>query len=141
MELLVVVAILGILGGVTGLFLMKYLPEYYLRAAANNLSQDIKFAQISALKSYRNYSVTFVAGTEQTYKVQDADAKDIKVVIIKNLNSEIRFEKIPTESVEFNSEGARIDNGDGLIKLKNSAGSIIETEVYRTGAVRVEKDN
>ena len=137
-ELLVVVAILSILGGITGLFLLKYLPEYHLRSAANNLSQDLKSAQINALKNYETYSVIFTAGTGQTYKIQDNDGNDIKTVDLKNYGSEIRFNSIPTEAIKFSSEGIRSDNGNGTIKLTNNAGSIIETQVYRTGAVSVE---
>ena len=137
-ELLVVVAILSILGGITGLFLLKYLPEYHLQSAANNLSQDLKFAQINALKNYETYSVIFSAGTDQTYKIQYNAGNDIKTVDIKNYGSNIRFNSIPTEAIKFSSEGIRSDNGNGIIKFINNAGSIITTEVYRTGAVRVE---
>jgi len=139
-ELLVVVAILGILGGLTGLFLLKYLPEYHLQSASNTLSQDLKSTQVNAVKRLQTWSVTFVAGSDQTYTITSPSGPT-KTVDLKNYGGEIRFQSIPANPanpIQFNAEGMRSSTGNATIALRNSRGTIITTEVLRTGAIRVK---
>lgn len=138
MELLVVVAILGILGGVTGLFLMKYLPEYHLRSATSALSQDLKSTQVNALRRLQTWSVTLVAGTDQTYTISSPSGT-FKTVDLKTYGGEIRFQSIPANPIQFNAEGIRSSTGNATIAMRNSRGTIITTEVLRTGAIRVTR--
>lgn len=138
MELLVVVAILGILGGVTGLFLMKYLPEYHLRSASGALSQDLKSAQVNALRQLQTWSVTLVAGTDHTYTISSPSGI-FKTVDLKNYGGGIRFQSVPANPIQFNAEGIRSSTGSAIVTMRNSRGTIITTEVLRTGAIRVTK--
>lgn len=140
-ELLVVVAILGILGGVTGLFLMKYLPEYHLRSATSALSQDLKSTQVNALRRLQTWSVNMVAGTDHTYTISGPSGT-FKTVDLKNYGGEIRFKSIPVSAanpIEFNGEGIRSSDGPVVIEIRNSRGTVITTEVLRTGAIRVTR--
>jgi prepilin-type N-terminal cleavage/methylation domain-containing protein len=136
-ELLVVVAIVGILGGVTGVFLIKYLPEYHLRAAANNLSQDLKFAQVNALKTLQTCNATFTAGTTQSYTISVPSGD--KTVDLKSYPHEIRFVAITGSPVQFNAEGLKIGLTNSTIEMRNSKGSVIKTDITRTGSIRVTR--
>ena len=139
-ELLVVVAVLAIMGGVTGAFLIKYLPEYHLRSAANNLSQDLKFAQVNALKRLETWSVNFTAGSTHTYTITRQPASTIvKTVDLKSLPHEIRFKTVPGSPVQFNAEGFKVGTANATIELQNSQGSVITTTIARTGSVRVTR--
>lgn len=138
-EVLVVAAIVAILGGITGIFLIKYLPEYHLRAAANNLTQDMKFAQVNALKTITTWSVTFTGGTVQTYSIIDSGGNNVKTVNLKSYPYEIRFKTIPGSNIEFNAEGYKVGTGNATVELKNQVGAVIKTEITRTGSIRVTR--
>ena len=139
-ELLVVVAIVAIMGGVTGLFLIKYLPEYHLRAAANNLSQDLKFAQVNALKRLETWSVNFTAGSSQTYTITRPPSSTlVKTVDLKGYPYKIRFGSIPGSAVQFNAEGFKEGVANATIEMQNNQGSVITTVITRTGSVRVTR--
>lgn len=136
-ELLVVVAILGILGGLTGMFLLKYMPTYHLQTAASTLSQDIKFAQINAIKKLQNWTVVANTGTH-TYSINDANGTSVKTINLQNYEGKIRFKSVTGSPITFNAEGFR-SSSTATIEIINSAGSVIKTEVLRTGAIRVTK--
>ncbi len=144
-ELLVVVAILGILGVVTGLFLIKYLPEHHLRSATSSLSQDLRQAQMGALRRLRPWSVDFDTGTH-AYQVRDSgpdsrlDSADDIIVKTANLmayDGTIRFEAGTGDRMKFNEDGSGA--ATVLVLMSNSRGTILTTEISRTGAIRVTK--
>ncbi len=143
-ELLVVVAILGILGGITGLFLMKYLPEHHLRSAASTLSQDLRQAQMGALKRLRPWVVNFNTGTH-AYQIIDfgpdrisggGDDIIVKTVSLASYDGTIRFEPGTDAQARFNEDG--MGAGSAQIVLSNSRGTTTTISVLRTGAIRVQ---
>ncbi len=143
-ELLVVVAILSILGGITGIFLLKYLPEYRLRSAVSTMSQDLRQAQMGALKRMRPWAFSVDTGAH-TYSVVDsgpdeslnatADNVTIKTINLTAYEDEIRF--AGANSTSFNADGMA-DNSVNIL-MTNSQGTIITTQVLRTGAIRVTR--
>ncbi|WP_459822362.1 GspH/FimT family protein [Desulfomicrobium salsuginis] len=142
-ELLVVVGILGVLGAVTGLFLLKYLPEYNLRAAANTLSQDLRTTQMNALKRFRPWAMDFDTGA-QSYSIIDSGADGnldtgddvpFKTVNLLAYGGSIRFGSGTSARVRFSAEG--MGSGNATVTLRNSAGTMLTTTVLRTGAIRV----
>ena len=50
---------------------------------------------------------------------------------------EIKF--ITDNKIEFNSEGYKEEATNALIEIKNSKGSIIKTEITRTGSIRAKR--
>ena len=143
-ELLVVVSILSILGGITGIFLIKYLPEYRLRSAVNTLSQDLRQAQMGALKRMRPWAFNVDTGTH-TYSIIDsgpdasltavADNINMKTVNLTAYDGGIRF--AGANSTSFNAEG--MADNSVTIRMTNSQGTVITTDILRTGAVRVTR--
>ena len=139
-ELLVVVAILAIMGGITGVFLMKYLPEYHLRSAAKNLSQDLKYTQVNALKRLETWSMDFTAGASHTYTITRPPASTlVKTIDLKNYPYEIRFKSFSGTPVQFTAEGFKIGNTNATIELQNRLGSVITISIARTGSVSVTR--
>lgn len=133
-ELLVVVAIIGIIGAVSGLFLIKYLPEYYLRSAASTLSQDLRQAQVNAIKRLQPWSVTMNA-TTQSYRIEGPGGNVFKTVNLSSYGGDIRFTAVPGGPVLFDAEGfATVGNAT----MRNSHGSLVTIRISRTGAVRVQ---
>lgn len=133
-ELLVVVAILGILGGTTGLFLMKYLPEHHLRSAASTLSQDLRQAQVNALKSLQPWSVIMSTAT-QSYRIEGPAGNVVKNVNLDSYGGSIQFTAIAGSPIQFNEEGFATT---GNATMKNNRGSVLTILISRTGAVRVQ---
>ena len=144
-EVLVVVGILGILGVVTSLFLIKYLPEYSLRGAANTLSQDIRTTQINALRGLRPWAIDFDTAAH-SYAIIDSgpdgnlDSGDditTRTVNLLGYDRSIRFGGGTGTRIRFSAEG--FASGTVTVNLRNSAGSVSTTTVIRTGAIRVTR--
>jgi prepilin-type N-terminal cleavage/methylation domain-containing protein len=133
-ELLVVVAILGILGGVTGLFLIKYLPEHHLRSAASTLSQDLRQAQVGAIRRLETWSVTMNTAT-QSYSIEGPIGTVVKTVNLSSYDGEIRFTAVSGSPIQFSEEGF---STSGNATMRNSRGSLLTIQVLRTGVVRVQ---
>lgn len=137
-ELLVVVAILAIMGGVTGLFLIKYLPEYHLRAAANNFSQDLKYTQVNALKTLKMWKIEFDE-PNNSYIIKNGESVTIKTVDLRSYPHQIRFATSPPAEIKFNAEGFKEGIENATVQIKNSQNSIIKTTITRAGSVRVTR--
>jgi len=133
-ELLVVVGIIGILGVMSGLFLLKYLPEYYLRSAASALSQDLRQTQVNAIKRLQTWSVS-LDGATQAYRIIDASGNTFKTVNLSTYGGEIRFAAVGGSPIQFGPEGFATA---GNATIRNNRGSQITILILRTGAVRVQ---
>ena len=133
-ELLVVVAIIGIIGAVSGLFLLKYLPEYHLRAAATTLSQDLRQAQVGAIRRLEPWSVTMNTAT-QSYRIEGPIGTVIKTVNLSSYDGDIQFTAVSGSPIQFNEEGFATS---GNATMRNSRGSLLTIQVLRTGVVRVQ---
>ena len=133
-ELLVVVAIIGILGMISGLFLIKYLPEYHLRSAASTLHQDLRQAQVNAIKRLQPWSVTMSVAT-QSYQIEGPTGNVVKTVDLSSYGGGIRFTAIAGSPIDFDVEGFATA---GNATMTNSRGSLITIQTLRTGAVRVQ---
>ena len=137
-ELLVVVAILAIMGGMTGVFLIKYLPEYHLRSAANNLSQDLKYTQVNALKTLTEWTIEFDEANH-SYSIKDNSANTVKSVDLKSYPYEIRFTTPSIPDIIFTAEGFKKGVTNATFQIKNRQNSIITATITRTGSVRVTR--
>ena len=137
-ELLVVVAILAIMGGITGVFLIKYLPEYHLRAAGNNLSQDLKYTQVNALKTIKVWKIEFDEPND-SYIIKDGSSNTVKTVDLKIYPYQIRYADSPPAKIEFNAEGFKEGVTNDTVQIKNSQNSIIKTTITRAGSIRVTR--
>lgn len=62
-EVLMVMAIIGIIAGATGLHLAKYAPTYELRSNARTFYSEIQNAKISAIRSGRSWGIVCNQGT------------------------------------------------------------------------------
>lgn len=151
-ELLVVVAILGILGGITGLFLMKYLPEYHLRSAVSGITQNTRLAQSNALKGIRPWYIEFFVATN-AYGVYDSgpdrdvgtgDDVSMKRIELSSFGNGIQFDSGASgETVLTGMDSSRIifsPEGTipkpGAVRVANSKNTTYKIDFLRTGTVR-----
>ncbi|MGV8079025.1 MAG: GspH/FimT family protein [Syntrophales bacterium] len=66
-ELLIIIAIIGILAVISGYSWQRYVTNANLRAAAREIATDFSWAKENALKENRNYTITFdVSGNQYT---------------------------------------------------------------------------
>ena len=131
-EVLVVAAIISIIGGISGLFLLKYLPEYHLRSAASALSQDIRQTQIGALRSIRTWNLTFDVPNNR-YIITDSGTGIIKTVNLSSFGDRITL--VAANSTSFTAEGTT--QNQASIVISNSLGKTMQTDILLSGTVRV----
>jgi prepilin-type N-terminal cleavage/methylation domain-containing protein len=74
-EVLVVMAIIGIVAGVTGLHLAKYAPTYELRSNARTFYSEMQNAKISAIRSGNSWGIVCNQGTS-TCVIYSSDGAD-----------------------------------------------------------------
>lgn len=73
-ELMIVIAIVGILAGVTGIALNSQMPKYRLKGDARSIASSLMLARMKATASGVQYAVEFNlgAGPPQTYRLRIA---------------------------------------------------------------------
>ena len=74
-EVLVVIAIIGIMAGITGLHLAKYGPTYELRANARTFYTEMQHAKINAIRTGRSWGMVCDQGTA-TCVIYSSDGAD-----------------------------------------------------------------
>ncbi len=74
-EVLVVIAIIGIMAGVTGLHLAKYAPTYELRANARTFYSEMQHAKINAIRTGRSWGMVCDQGAATCF-IYSSDGAD-----------------------------------------------------------------
>lgn len=137
-ELLIVVAIGGLLGGVGILALENQMPKYHLNRATNQIAWDIMASRREAIRDRSRVKLYFA--NDHEYRIcYDADGDDT----VTNCEGNGQFKDIQTKSrdVTFSAtyDPLFLPRGiitNGTIRLTNSAGTK-EVVVAITGRVRV----
>lgn len=154
-ELLVVVAILGIIGAISGLFLLKYLPDYRLRSAVNELAQTARLTQSNALKGITPWYIEFSVAT-QSYAMYDSGADGsigtaddilVKNTAFSNYDSGVKLGSGPTgeaiitglstSRAIYTVEGTVLSGG--AVRLSNNKDTTYRITFLRTGSIRSSK--
>ncbi|MCK4545844.1 MAG: GspH/FimT family pseudopilin [Candidatus Eisenbacteria sp.] len=74
-ELMVVIAMIGVLLGCSFVSLRHGMPGHGLRAASTDLASELRLSRQKAITENNNYTVTFDTGT-QSYSIWDDDGSD-----------------------------------------------------------------
>lgn len=150
-ELMIVVAIIGILAAITTPLLLSQLPNYRLKGTARTISSTLQYAKMSAASTGKEYRVQFLLdASPQRYQLQQGNLfsgsdswTDVRV-----------FQKIPNQvlidhgtdykgshtsgksTIAFNPTGTASSGG---IYLENSKGNRCSVKVSSsTGRIRTE---
>ena len=75
MELMIAIAIIGILAGVSAIMVLSRLPEYKLSSAVSELEGNLQWARLRAIKANSEYRVVFDENNE-TYQIFSDDGGD-----------------------------------------------------------------
>jgi prepilin-type N-terminal cleavage/methylation domain-containing protein len=125
-EIVIVIAVLGLLAAVGVPSYLRYVPKYRLRSAARDLYSNLNLAKMAAIKTNQKSRVNYRVNPDQ-YTVSLLK----KTVILKDYGSGVKFEgpnkkTFAVDTITFNSRGT---SNSGYAYLSNSG----NTDYYRVG--------
>ena len=129
-ELLILLAIIAILAGMSGVALMKWIPQANLKRAARTIVSMCQDARIEAIK--RNESTKFNCDKDNNIcivRLQDD-------TIFRQFNLSVLESNVQLEgsfNTVFNSRGRSINGGN--IPIQNNAGKILTVTVRTSGSI------
>ena len=145
-ELMVVIAIIGIMGSVAVVNLQRYTNNTNLRNMARDIASDFQRCKARAISESREYQVSFTTGTNGSYTIS-APATTLAAVSTTKLSTnyggglQIVFEGTcngyggtSANVVTFQTRGT---SKNGCVKLTNSIGSTATVTTNITGKAYV----
>ena len=149
-ELLIVIAIMGIIAAVTIPGYLAFIPNYRLRAAAEELQGDIQFAKIRAIKLGVVVSIRVNTATD-TYTMfvdNGAGANTGNGALDGDEGAPIKTATMPSgiditgvtftnNAVQFNSRGLPFNWNDGEVSIRNERGRTTAVSVDEAGSVDI----
>ncbi|MEN6487629.1 MAG: GspH/FimT family pseudopilin [Smithella sp.] len=79
-ELIIVIAIIGILASISSFAWQRHVDNTNLRTAANDVISDFQNCKIKATSENRNYQISFITGTNSSYTIS-APATDTHAAV------------------------------------------------------------
>lgn len=132
-EVLVVVAIIGILAGISGTALMKWLPEANLKRAARTIVSMCQYARVEAIKRNERMNVICNSATNICMVQFDTNGTVHRQFDLSNLGSGVRL--TDTFDVTFTGRGrVAIPPGDSATIINNAARTLTVT-VRTSGSI------
>ena len=157
LELLITIAILGIITGVAFPVFSTWLPNYRLKNAAVELFLNIKMAKAMAIKSNCSYRVVFEDGS---YSIQGIDGKVERIVYFSiydpngsigygcgkaTKNATVSEGPIPSDFISYVSNRATFNSrymgSAGYVYLANKKGTAYAVGTWSSGNVLLKKWN
>ena len=136
-ELLIVLAIIGILVGVSIPVYRQFQPTIQLNGAVRTLVTDLRYAQQIAVTEQINHCFQLFL-TEKKYQiVQCGQTQPLLEVVLPN-EIESLSANFTDDKVEFNPYGAVKESG--TIILENTKNQTKTIEVRPSGFVKIKKD-
>lgn len=130
-EVIIVVAIIGILAAIATPQFLVWVADYRLRGAARDLYSNMQKAKLTAVKRNMNCAITFnqtVGGTLFDYVVYIDVNKDYQYDAGEDIIAQVLLSSY--KSVDFDTAQA---GGDGLTFVDNGAGN--PTIAFRPNAI------
>ena len=150
-ELMIVVAVIGILGAVTTPVLLSQLPNYRLTGTARAISSTLQYAKMSAASTGKEYKVQFLLDTSpQRYQLQQGNLFNgsdawTDVRVFQEIPAQVHIDHgtdykgshtVGKSTITFNPTGTASSGG---IYLENSKGNRYSVKVSSsTGRIRME---
>jgi prepilin-type N-terminal cleavage/methylation domain-containing protein len=114
MELMVTIAIIGILCGIATPNFIKWLPRHRVGSAARELKSTLEFARISAIKTNADVTVNF-NWEPPSVTVVDSDGTTLRT---RGMPVDVRLDDIDLEPpVTFNAHG--FSSKSGWVAVEN----------------------
>lgn len=154
-ELMIAIAIIGIMTAIAVPAVMNWLPNYRLKAAARDLYSNMQKAKIEAVKSNKDALISFVAGTYVpagrigSYQVFVDDSpvngafdagEQVLAQINMPKNVSLYFNNFSGNTAGFNSRGLPC-SGLGSVQLKNNNSRYYKISLSSAGNIKIRKSN
>ena len=161
-ELLVVIALIGIVAAIAVPNFIGWLPNYRLRAATHDLYSNFQKAKLTAVKRNTNCAVRFDdtgymvfvdddedfekdGSEDEIVQVLWTDYKNITVTL-GNITFDDNGEASPKPSMAFRPNGLPADDndgsgfgfGNGTVPITNSNDRTMSVIVSQAGSIRIE---
>jgi len=129
-EVLVVVAVIGILAGISGTALMKWLPQANLKRAARTIVSMCQDARVEAIK--RNQQINFsCSNATNTCVVSFTNGTTLRQFDLSIIGSGVRLSN--SLNTSFTSRGRALTAG--TIPITNNAASTLSVTVRTSGSI------
>ncbi|HOK05737.1 MAG TPA: GspH/FimT family pseudopilin [Syntrophales bacterium] len=142
-ELLIVIALIGILGGIAAYSWQRYVDNTNLKTAARELVQDINNTRSRAVTETATYRIVVSTG-DNNYRIEkEATAGSYTAVTTRSLNEFGAGSGLAVEAVNFSGGNTisfftRGTISPGTLTLKNGRGSRAVITVNMTGKSHVQ---
>ena len=144
MEMMIIIAIIGIAAAIAIPSFMSLLPGMRLNGAARMIMGDLMAARMSAVKDNNNYKVYFNSPSANQYQILDDNDNDGAIdtgeaITIKNIQTQYHDVTIASASSDpvFTPRGTIQGFTNTTIRIENSSGSKILT-IAVTGRVKIQ---
>jgi prepilin-type N-terminal cleavage/methylation domain-containing protein len=153
LELMVVIAIIGIIGLIAAPNLVTGLPKYRIKRAARDITSKIRAARSEAIKTSSNVTIEFDIGNDK-YRIGDQWYPNGS--LSDHYGSGVRFGvgnsgesdecTFPDNAdgncnVTFNSRGMSNATGsDPAIYLTNTEGAAYRIVIYTAGSIQLQQE-
>lgn len=128
-EMLITIAILGIIAGIAIPNLIKYRDNSNLRSAAMTLKSDINDTRARAVAENKEYRLVINIG-DNKYEIQRPVGTKIAEVDLSAYGSDVSFQSASLTNIDFKTRGT-VTNG--TIILKNNRNSLVTITINVTG--------
>jgi len=141
MELLIVIAIIGILAGIAVPNFLGYLPKYRLKAAVDDLFTNLQLAKMTAVRNATDCTVNF---TSTGYTIE-SEGQTIRSVSLAGYKSGVVFARPPGDtaaafpaSIAFNSRGLSTTSSYAYLTNEPQTG-YFRVGALTSGVIRAQK--
>ena len=161
-ELMIAIAIIGILTSIAVPAAINYLPEYRLKSAARDLYSNLQSAKLSAVRSNNDWAVVFDLANNQYFICSDsgadgswsvtADNTIVKTCPLSSYGSGVAFGHgnagapigaVFDDNITFNNNfvvfNSRGTCNAGYVYLQNDKNSAFGTGSLSSGVIRFQK--
>lgn len=164
-EMLVVVAIIGILASAAIPAFSRWLPARKLKSAASDLYSDMQYAKMGAIKDRTEWAIVFIPGNG-TYQLvsggpdgvygtgDDSPEKTVTLAengygigyghgnasspVASSFNNEITFEN-PDDVVVFNKRGMITSDNGGYVYIANERNETFAVGTLGSGVILLKR--
>ncbi|MBC2754533.1 MAG: prepilin-type N-terminal cleavage/methylation domain-containing protein [Desulfobacteraceae bacterium] len=141
MEMMVVIAIIGILAGIAIPNMISWRSNHQLNSMAREIQAVIQGARLQAIKENSRVTITFDTAAKEI-KTSQIDRTQIAPPIERttNLRPGISMTNNFTgNDIVYNNRGMLPDNIGGTVTITNLKGSQLQVIVAPTGKPRIDK--
>lgn len=138
-EMIVVIAVIGIVSAIAIPNYLASLPEKRLKSAARDLHSNLQKARISAVKNNQKWAVTFDTGGEK-YSVCSSWVSSTDHTVEETIDLQdypgVEYQSVTVSPIVFKPQGT---GTAGIATLKNNKGTEFDIETLVSGLITLER--